>query len=123
MGLEVGSTFTLVAQETSAGAKSLSGQDPLSSSKGTATEILPQYIATTEVNVQLSVGNPDLGKSTSVPSVDGYPGGIYLPGWGVTNNCRLDTPEACQDMVDHTMLPGYFSELCHLPNTEFLGQY
>ncbi|GJR20687.1 hypothetical protein Tco_0969214 [Tanacetum coccineum] len=119
IGLEAGSTFTLVAQETSAGAKSVSDQDPLSSSKGTATEILPQYVATTEVNVQLSVGNPDLGKSTSVPSVDGSPGGIYLPGWGVTNN----TLKACQDMIDHTVPPGYFSELRHLPNTEFLGQY
>ncbi|GKE77066.1 hypothetical protein Tco_1543186 [Tanacetum coccineum] len=50
-------------------------------------------------------------------------GGIYQPGWGVTNNYRLDTPEACQDMVDHTVPPGYFSKLRHLPNTEFLGQY
>ncbi|GJT31362.1 hypothetical protein Tco_0911637 [Tanacetum coccineum] len=41
----------------------------------------------------------------------------------MTNNCRLDTLEACQDMVDHTVPPGYFSKLCHLPNTEFLGQY
>ncbi|GKC06763.1 hypothetical protein Tco_0998373, partial [Tanacetum coccineum] len=104
MGLEAGSTFTHVAQETSAGAKSISDPDLLSyarppphseqdvaqSSKGKATEILPQYVATTE---------------------------------GVTNSCRLDTPEACQDMVDHTVPLGYFSELLHLPNTEFLGQY
>ncbi|GJU53694.1 hypothetical protein Tco_1227408 [Tanacetum coccineum] len=67
--------------------------------------------------------SPDSGKSTSVSSVDGSPGGIYQPGWGVTNSCRLDTPEACQDMVDHTVPLGYFSELHHLPNTEFLGQY
>ncbi|GKF31326.1 hypothetical protein Tco_0101124 [Tanacetum coccineum] len=40
----------------------------------------------------------------------------------MTFNCRLDTPEAYQDMVDHTVSPGYFSELRHLPNTEFLGQ-
>ncbi|GJX08450.1 hypothetical protein Tco_0196382 [Tanacetum coccineum] len=112
-GLETGSTFTPVAQETSAGAKSVSDPDPLSyarppphfeqdvaqSSKGTATEIHPQYVATTEVNVQLSMGSPDSEKSTSVPSVDGSPGGIYQPGWGVTNNCRIDTPKACQDKV------------------------
>ncbi|GJT93120.1 hypothetical protein Tco_1081965 [Tanacetum coccineum] len=81
-----------LAQKTSAGAKSVSDPDLLSyarppphseqdvaqSSKGKATEILPQYVATTE---------------------------------------------ACQDMVDHTVPPGYFSELRHLPNTEFLGQY
>ncbi|GJT78632.1 hypothetical protein Tco_1045357 [Tanacetum coccineum] len=33
------------------------------------------------------------------------------------------TTEACQDMVDHTVPPGYFSKLRHLPNTEFLAQY
>ncbi|GJZ61121.1 hypothetical protein Tco_0617258, partial [Tanacetum coccineum] len=117
MGLEAVSTFILVAQETSASAKNVSDPNPLSSSKRMATEILPQYVATTEVNVQLSVGSPDSGKSTSVPSVDGSPGGIYQPAWDVTNNFRLDTPEACQDMVDHTVPPGYFSELRHLPNT------
>ncbi|GKB74573.1 hypothetical protein Tco_0935985 [Tanacetum coccineum] len=31
--------------------------------------------------------------------------------------------EACQDMMDHTVPPGYFSELRHLPNDEFLRQY
>ncbi|GJZ40395.1 hypothetical protein Tco_0586958 [Tanacetum coccineum] len=65
MGFEAGSTFTPVAQETSAGAKSVSNPDPLSyvrppphskqdisqSFKGTAIEILPLYVATTEVNV------------------------------------------------------------------------
>nr|GEY74211.1 zinc finger, CCHC-type [Tanacetum cinerariifolium] len=48
---------------------------------------------------------------------------IYQPGWGVTNNCRLDTLDACQDVVDHIVPPGYFSELCHMPNVEFLSQY
>ncbi|GKE44753.1 hypothetical protein Tco_1472037 [Tanacetum coccineum] len=112
-----------LAQKTSAGVKSVSDPDPLSSSKGTTTEILPQYVATTEVNVQLFMGSLDSGKSTFVSSVDGSLGGIYQPGWGVTNNCRLDTPKACQDMIDHTVPPGYFYELHHLPNTEFLGQY
>ncbi|GJY24123.1 hypothetical protein Tco_0397781 [Tanacetum coccineum] len=55
--------------------------------------------------------------------MSGPPEDIYQPGWGVTNNCRLDTPEACQDMVDHILLPGYFSVLRHLPNDDFLGQY
>ncbi|GKB29461.1 hypothetical protein Tco_0868862 [Tanacetum coccineum] len=68
-------------------------------------------------------GDTDSEKSTSFTSLAGSPNGIYQPGWGVTNNCRLDTPEACQDMVDHSVLPGYFSELRHLSNLEFLGQY
>ncbi|GJZ50013.1 hypothetical protein Tco_0604203 [Tanacetum coccineum] len=93
-------------------AKSVSDPDPLSytkpqpSSRVTATEIPTEYVATTEVNVQLSVGSPESGKSTSVSSVVGSPGGIYQPGWGVTNDCRLDTPDACQDMVDHIVPPG-----------------
>nr|GEZ04891.1 transposase (putative), gypsy type [Tanacetum cinerariifolium] len=29
------------------------------------------------------------------------PGSIYQPEWGVTNGSLLDTPEACQDLVDH----------------------
>ncbi|GJU45044.1 hypothetical protein Tco_1202310 [Tanacetum coccineum] len=36
---------------------------------------------------------------------------------------RLNTPGACQDAVDHMVPPGYFSELRHLPNEEFLNQY
>nr|GEY55595.1 hypothetical protein [Tanacetum cinerariifolium] len=35
----------------------------------------------------------------------------------------LDTPEACQDLVDHVAPPGYFSELRHMHNEEFLRQY
>nr|GEW20197.1 transposase (putative), gypsy type [Tanacetum cinerariifolium] len=53
----------------------------------------------------------------------GSPGENYQPGWGVTNSCRLDTPDACQDVVDHIVPPGYFSELRHMPNVEFLSQY
>ncbi|GJX27628.1 hypothetical protein Tco_0235707 [Tanacetum coccineum] len=76
----------------------------------------------TPVAQETSAGTKS-GKSTSVLYVDGSPGSIFQPGWGVTNNYRLDTPEECQDMVDHTMPPGYFSKLSHLPNTEFMGQY
>nr|GFA78779.1 hypothetical protein [Tanacetum cinerariifolium] len=35
----------------------------------------------------------------------------------------LDTPEACQDLVDHAAPPGYFTKLRHMPNEEFLPQY
>nr|GEV66504.1 hypothetical protein [Tanacetum cinerariifolium] len=33
------------------------------------------------------------------------------------------TPEACQDLVDHAAPSGYFSELRHMHNEDFLGQY
>ncbi|GJV79816.1 hypothetical protein Tco_1515686 [Tanacetum coccineum] len=116
MGLDAGSTFSPPAAQNTPTAVS----DP--SSKGAAAEIPTEDVATTEVNVQLSMRSLNSGKSTS-PSVGGSPGGIYQPGWGVTNNCRLDSPEACQDMVDHIVPPGYFSELRHLPNTKILSQY
>ncbi|GKG14383.1 hypothetical protein Tco_0353983, partial [Tanacetum coccineum] len=127
-----------VTQETFVGAKSVSDPYPLSyakpplhpeqdvankSSRETATEIPTRNVATTEVQGLFSVRSSESGKSTSFLSVDRSPGGIYQPGWGMTNNCRLDTPDACQDMVDHIVPPGYFFELRHLPNTDFLSQY
>ncbi|GJZ97318.1 hypothetical protein Tco_0669771, partial [Tanacetum coccineum] len=54
--------------------------------------------------------DPDSEKSISFTSMGGPPEDIYQPGWGVTNNCRLDTPEACQDMVDHIVPPGFEQE-------------
>nr|GEV34930.1 senescence-specific cysteine protease SAG39-like [Tanacetum cinerariifolium] len=48
---------------------------------------------------------------------------VYRPEWGVTNGSLLDTPEVCQDLVDHAAPLGYFTELCHMPNEEFLRQY
>ncbi|GJX39974.1 hypothetical protein Tco_0254964 [Tanacetum coccineum] len=98
-------------------------QDIAQSSKGTVSEIPTEGVATMEVNIQFSVESPESGRSTSAPSIVGSLSGIYQPGWGVTNDYCLDTTEACQDMVDHTVLPGYFSELRHLPNTKFFAQY
>nr|GFA00576.1 hypothetical protein [Tanacetum cinerariifolium] len=40
-----------------------------------------------------------------------------------TNGSLLDTPEACQDLVDQAAPPGYFFELRHMHNEDFLGQY
>ncbi|GJU39147.1 hypothetical protein Tco_1192104 [Tanacetum coccineum] len=87
------------------------------------TEIFTRNVTTTEVQGQIITESLESGKSASFLSVDGSPRGIYQPEWGVTNNCRLDTPGACQDMVDHIVPLGYFSKLCHLPNTDFLSQY
>ncbi|GJS63009.1 hypothetical protein Tco_0677573 [Tanacetum coccineum] len=68
-------------------------------------------------------GDPDSEKSTSFTSFTGSPIGIYQPGWGVTNSFRLESPDVCQDVVDHIVPPGYFSKLCHLRNEDFLNQY
>ncbi|GKB56080.1 hypothetical protein Tco_0912266 [Tanacetum coccineum] len=80
--------------------------DPvLISSRKTATEIPTGGVAVAEVQGLFTAESPESGKSTSLPSMDGSPGGIYQPGWGVTNNCRLDTPEACHDIVDYIVPP------------------
>ncbi|GKC74487.1 hypothetical protein Tco_1120370, partial [Tanacetum coccineum] len=93
-------------QEPPVATQSVSDPDPLSSSK--------------EAGV---AGNQNSDKSTPSPSITRSLGSIYQPGWGVPNDCRLDTPEACQDVVDHIAPPGYFFERRHLPTDEFLSQY
>nr|GEZ96366.1 hypothetical protein [Tanacetum cinerariifolium] len=45
-------------------------------------------------------------ENASSPTEVGSPGSVYRPEWGVTNGSLLDTPEACQDLVNHAALPG-----------------
>nr|GFC32696.1 hypothetical protein [Tanacetum cinerariifolium] len=66
------------------------------------------------------------GQETAAPEVplpEEVFASVYRPEWGVTNGSLLDTPEACQDLVDHAAPPGYFFELRHMHNEDFLGQY
>nr|GEY89187.1 reverse transcriptase domain-containing protein [Tanacetum cinerariifolium] len=67
-------------------------------------------------------GDPE-SENAPFASVVRSPESIYRPEWGVANGSMLDTPEACQDLVDHVAPPGYFSELRHLRNDDFLRQY
>nr|GEU71765.1 kinase-like domain,concanavalin A-like lectin/glucanase domain protein [Tanacetum cinerariifolium] len=69
-----------------------------------------------------AAGDPK-SENTSFTSMVRSSESIYQPEWGVTNDCRLDAPEACQDLVDHIAPPGYFSEPRHLHNDDFLKQY
>ncbi|GKE03857.1 hypothetical protein Tco_1395875 [Tanacetum coccineum] len=89
MGLKTGSTFSAPAsQETPT---DVSDPDPLSFAKPQSSSEVPTgHMATTEVQDLFSTESPELGKSAS-----------YQLGWGVINSCRLDTPDACQDVVDH----------------------
>ncbi|GKA63147.1 hypothetical protein Tco_0762753 [Tanacetum coccineum] len=134
MGLGADSTFTSAAQETPADVSDpeplsyakphpYSQQDIAQSSRVSNTEIPAGGVVTTEVPGLFFAKSSESNRSMFVLSVEKSPGAMYQLGWGVTNDCWLDTLEACQDMVDHTVLSGYFSELRHLPNTEFLAQY
>nr|GEX54683.1 hypothetical protein [Tanacetum cinerariifolium] len=69
-----------------------------------------------------AAGDPGSENVSSLAEV-GSPGSVYRSEWGITNGSLLDTPEACQDLVDHVAPLGYFSELRHMHNEEFLGQY
>nr|GEU93276.1 hypothetical protein [Tanacetum cinerariifolium] len=69
-----------------------------------------------------AAGDPE-SENASSPAEVGSPKSVYRPKWGVTNGNLLDTPEACQDLVDHVAPSGYFSELRHMHNDEFLRQY
>nr|GEW40711.1 putative transposase (putative), gypsy type [Tanacetum cinerariifolium] len=62
-------------------------------------------------------------KNISFTSMIESPKSIYRPEWGVTSGCLLDALEACQYLVDHIAPPGYFSDLRHFYNDDFLKQY
>nr|GEV61517.1 transposase (putative), gypsy type [Tanacetum cinerariifolium] len=69
-----------------------------------------------------AAGDPE-SENTSFASMVGSPEGIYRPEWGIKNGSMLDTPKACQDLVDYVAPPRYFLELRHLRNDDFLKQY
>nr|GFA26783.1 hypothetical protein [Tanacetum cinerariifolium] len=48
----------------------------------------------------VAVGDPE-SENLSSPAEVGSSGSVYRPEWDVTNGSLLDTPEACQDQVDH----------------------
>nr|GEW47580.1 hypothetical protein [Tanacetum cinerariifolium] len=127
MGLAAGSTFVTPTDTKGVNdLDSLSYAEPqphLEQSMTHSFEILTGNVATMEVQDTHSAKRAGSGKSTSSPSMVGSPRDMYQPGWGMTNSYRLDTPDACQDVIDHIVPPGYFSELHHMPNTEFLSQY
>nr|GFA59732.1 hypothetical protein [Tanacetum cinerariifolium] len=69
-----------------------------------------------------AVGDPE-AQNISSPAEVGSLGSVFRPEWGVTNGSLLDTPEAYQDLVDHAAPSGYFFELRHMHNADFLRQY
>nr|GEV80337.1 hypothetical protein [Tanacetum cinerariifolium] len=97
----------------------VSDPDPLSFADASSHH--PVNVAQSSQGVA-AAGDPE-SENVSSPAEVGSPGSVYRPEWGVTNGSLLDTPEACQDLVDHAAPPGYFSELRHMHNKDFLWQY
>nr|GEU50694.1 hypothetical protein [Tanacetum cinerariifolium] len=86
----------------------------------------PQSLASIVVHEDAPVGvsDPDPLSFADAPSC--HPADIAQSSQGIAatgDPGLLDTPEACQDLVDHAAPSGYFSELRHMRNEEFLGQY
>nr|GEU59131.1 hypothetical protein [Tanacetum cinerariifolium] len=50
-----------------------------------------------------AAGDPD-SENASSPFAVGSPESIYRSEWGVANGSQLNTPEACQDLVDHVAM-------------------
>nr|GEW97035.1 transposase (putative), gypsy type [Tanacetum cinerariifolium] len=50
-----------------------------------------------------AAGDPESGNASFASAVES-PDSIYRPEWGVPNGSMLDTPEACQDLVDHVAM-------------------
>nr|GEZ62899.1 hypothetical protein [Tanacetum cinerariifolium] len=78
----------------------VSDPDPLSFADALSHH--PVNVAQSSQSVA-AAGDPK-SENVSSPAEVGSSGSVYRPEWGVTNGSLLDTPEACQDLVDHAAL-------------------
>nr|GFB56051.1 transposase (putative), gypsy type [Tanacetum cinerariifolium] len=62
----------------------------------------------------VAVAGDPKSENVSSPAEVGSPGSVYRPEWGVTNGSLLDTPKACQDLVDHATPPDRESKIKNL---------
>nr|GEV92021.1 hypothetical protein [Tanacetum cinerariifolium] len=115
--IQLGSASTVVVPEDAP--MGVSDPDPLSFADAPSRH--PVDVAQFSSGIA-AVRDPK-SKNASSPTEVGSPRSVYQPEWGVTNGSLLDTPEACQDLVDHVVPPGYFIELRYMHNEEFLRQY
>nr|GEV16132.1 hypothetical protein [Tanacetum cinerariifolium] len=117
--IELGMAYTRSVLVPEIAPADVSDQDPLSFADPLSRH--PTDVAQSSQGTAVA-GDPK-SENASFASAVGSPESIYRPEWGVANGRMLDTPEACQDLVDHVAPPGYFFELRHLHNDEFLRQY
>nr|GFC26462.1 hypothetical protein [Tanacetum cinerariifolium] len=74
----------------------ISDPDPLSFAGAPSSP--PADVAQSSQGVAVA-GDP-VSENVSSPVEVGSSRSVYRPEWGVTNGSLLDTPEACQDLVD-----------------------
>nr|GEU36476.1 transposase (putative), gypsy type [Tanacetum cinerariifolium] len=117
--IELGMGSTRLVYASHGAPVDVSDLDPLSFAD---PQSRPAVDVTQSSKGSAAAGDPE-SENTSFTSMVGSPESIYRPEWGITNGCLLDAPEACQDLVDHIASPGYFLELRHLHNDDFLKQY
>nr|GEZ09418.1 hypothetical protein [Tanacetum cinerariifolium] len=115
--IQLGLTSTIFVPED--GPAGVSDPDPLSFADPPSRP--PADVAQSSQGIA-AAGDPE-SENASSPAEVGSPESVYRSEWGVTNGSLLDTPKACQDLVDHIAPLGYFSELRHMHNDEFLRQY
>nr|GEW27480.1 hypothetical protein [Tanacetum cinerariifolium] len=104
--------------------RSHEGKSPAAIQLGLAsTASMPEDVDVAQSSPGIAAAGDPESENASSPADVRSPGGVYRLKWSVTNGSLLDTPEACQDLGDHVAPPSYFSELRHMPNADFLGQY
>nr|GEW65475.1 hypothetical protein [Tanacetum cinerariifolium] len=83
---------------------------PSSSSRGEKSLAAMQLCLASNVFMSsqgIAVAEDPRSENASSPIEVGSPGSVYRPEWGVTNGSLLDTPEACQDLMDHAAPPDF----------------
>nr|GEW24923.1 hypothetical protein [Tanacetum cinerariifolium] len=94
--------------------------------RGKSIAAIQLGLASTVIPEDAPVGVSDLDPLSFADAPSRHPADVAQSSQGIAaagDPGLLDTPEACQDLVDHAAPPGYFSELHHMHNEEFLGQY
>nr|GFC90802.1 hypothetical protein [Tanacetum cinerariifolium] len=67
---------------------------------GESLELRQAFADVVSAGIAKGIRDPD-SENASSPVEVGSPESTYWPEWGVANGSLLDTPEACQDLVDH----------------------
>nr|GEY79733.1 hypothetical protein [Tanacetum cinerariifolium] len=96
--IQLGLASTVVVPEDDS--MGVSDPDPLSFADAPSRHLVD--VAQSSPGIVVA-GDPESENASSSAEVRSS-GSVYQPEWGVTNGSLLDTPEACQDLVDHVAM-------------------